>query len=303
MDEVEVCLCIMFNHKYETNVPILREIYGSRFSKIVFLMPFYRGTEPDILPYYANSFYFQLCVTQNIRALQAINAKHYVFIADDLILNPEINERNVIVSLRAGVDTVSIPWVANLTGEAGSAWTRRLDIAKIHTNAVGVEWKTLLPPYAKMVERIQKVGVPHRVDITHFCDELIRLGHKLPENRPLIIDPPYPCLAAYSDIFVVPGIFLEDFAHYSGVTGAMKLFAEVAIPTVSLMVSETLSFIPYMNFNPNASNVDFARNGVVYWGKEVDNFSAACESKLANAFTGLRSEVLFIHPLKLSKWT
>jgi hypothetical protein len=293
----------MFNHKYEPNVPLLREIYKGRFSKIVFLMPFYRGTEPDILPYYANSFYFQLCITQNIKALQAINARHYVFIADDLILNPGINERNVIVSLHAGLDTVSISPVANLTNKSGFAWPRRLDIAKIHTNAVGVEWKALLPPYAVMVERIQKLGVPHRVDITYFCDDLIRLGHKLPEQRPLIIDPPYPCLAAYSDIFVIPRAFLGDFAHYAGVTGAMKLFAEVAIPTVSLMVSENLNFIPTIHFNADASIVDFSGTGIVYWAKEVDKLSAACESKLSNAFAGARSDALFIHPIKLSKWT
>jgi hypothetical protein len=102
---------------------------------------------------------------------------------------------------------------------------------------------------------------------------------------------------------VIPRAFLGDFAHYAGVTGAMKLFAEVAIPTVSLMVSENLNFIPTIHFNADASIVDFSGTGIVYWAKEVDKLSAACESKLSNAFAGARSDALFIHPIKLSKWT
>jgi hypothetical protein len=302
MDEVDVCLCVMFNHKYEANVPKLREIYKKRFSKLVFLMPFYRGTERDILPYYANSFYFQLCVTQNLKALKAIDAKHYIFIGDDLILNPIVDEWNAISYLRAGVDAVSIPPVTDLHSWP-STWTRALDIARLSENACGVEWRGLLPKYEDMAERVKTIVGSHRVDITHFCDELARLGHKLPEERPLIVDPPYPCLAAYSDIFVIPKAFLDDFAHYAGITGAMKLFAEVAIPTVSLIVSERLNFIPFINYNPNATDVDLSGKGIAYWGKDIDEFSAACELKLVNAFAGPRSDALFIHPIKLSKWT
>jgi hypothetical protein len=298
----EICLCIIFNHNYEANLPRLRQIYSSRFSKIIFLMPFYRGAETDVLSYSANSFYFQSSVAQNVKELHAVNAKHYVFIADDLILNPSITEQNVIAALQVGIDEISLPAVANLVSEWGSSWERRFDIAQIHDNAMGVEWQNLLPTYSEMVARITNIGMDYRVDISHFCDRFIRLGHMLPDTRPLIVEPPYPCLAAYSDIFVIPKALLGEFAHYAGVTSAMKLFAEVAIPTVALMASETLGVIP-CQFVSEPTNMDLGGKGIAYWDTAIENFSAACEMKLANAFTAERSESLFIHPIKLSKWS
>ena len=60
---------------------------------------------------------------------------------------------------------------------------------------------------------------------------------------------------------------------------------------------------PTAYVGPNSSDVDFVGKGLVYWDKAVEEFSAACELKLSNAFTDLRSDTLFIHPIKLSKWT
>ena len=42
-------LVIIFNHRYEKNLPKLRKIYGNKFSEIRFLMPFYIGGEKDVI--------------------------------------------------------------------------------------------------------------------------------------------------------------------------------------------------------------------------------------------------------------
>ncbi|MBR1398176.1 MAG: hypothetical protein IJ563_11690, partial [Selenomonadaceae bacterium] len=38
-----ICLIILFNHKYVQNVKILDKIYSNRFSSIYYVMPFYNG--------------------------------------------------------------------------------------------------------------------------------------------------------------------------------------------------------------------------------------------------------------------
>lgn len=44
-----VGLIIIFNHKYNGNLPLLRKLYSSRFSYIRFLSPFYEGSDKDVL--------------------------------------------------------------------------------------------------------------------------------------------------------------------------------------------------------------------------------------------------------------
>ncbi len=94
---------IIYNHKYPQNVPIINHIYGDRFSHIYHLMPFYqrpggeRGDkkeEQNIIPVYDNSHYFQGYVAHGLHHYYQEDAPHYIFIADDLMLDPLINESN-----------------------------------------------------------------------------------------------------------------------------------------------------------------------------------------------------------------
>lgn len=39
----DVCLIIIFNHRYDSNIKKIKELYGRRFSDIYILMPFFEG--------------------------------------------------------------------------------------------------------------------------------------------------------------------------------------------------------------------------------------------------------------------
>ncbi|MBQ4494506.1 MAG: hypothetical protein II968_01940 [Selenomonadaceae bacterium] len=90
----KVCLVIIFNHRYDKNLPLLRKIYGKRFSEIRFLMPFYDGSDADVIPVYESSYQFQGFLIQAYEKLKNIPCTHYLFVADDLILHPDLNETN-----------------------------------------------------------------------------------------------------------------------------------------------------------------------------------------------------------------
>jgi hypothetical protein len=266
-------------------------------------MPFYQGTDDDVVAYYENSHYFQACVTQALPRLMAIDAPHYVFIADDLVLNPAINETNVIEQL-GGRDRVSLPFAHDLSLENGRAWERRLDIATIKANSHGCEWETLLPDRTSVIEKIHGLGMSHLVDVTYFRQILKNLGQSVPDTGDIVLDPVYPCLATYSDIFVMPREMLPLFAHYAGITAAMKLFVEVAIPTVAILVGDKLDsiFIAQRTRLDGTNYQEFHGNGVCLWQDAVEEYGRFCDYKVDNAFTGPFENAKFVHPIKLSKW-
>ena len=94
----KICLSFVFNNQFENNIPKLRELYDDRFSTIRYLSPFSRSTEPDIIPIFEKSIHFQGYFAQALRHLPR-NCDYYVFCGDDLILNPSLNEDNLINAL------------------------------------------------------------------------------------------------------------------------------------------------------------------------------------------------------------
>jgi hypothetical protein len=91
-----VALIIIYNHRYEQNIPVLESIYGPRFSDIYHLMPFYTGRRQNVISVYENSYHFQGYVAQGFRDYWRADFTHYFFVADDLLLHPSINEDNFI---------------------------------------------------------------------------------------------------------------------------------------------------------------------------------------------------------------
>ena len=54
-----VSLIVIFNHKFEQNINLLRKIYDGRFSNIFFILPFYKGNDEDVISVYESSYSFQ----------------------------------------------------------------------------------------------------------------------------------------------------------------------------------------------------------------------------------------------------
>ena len=119
----KVALVIIYNHKYNKNIEILERIYKDRFSNIYHLVPFYNGDNPNVIPVYENSWYFQGYISQGFKSYFKEEYTHYFFVADDLILNPKINENNYAEHLKLNSNTCFIPYLFNLNDpRESSAW-------------------------------------------------------------------------------------------------------------------------------------------------------------------------------------
>ena len=85
-------LVVLFNHQYERNIPVIRELYSRRFSGLLQLMPYYKGDAPDVCSVFGNSFQFYNYILQSRERIRRLDGDYYLIIGDDLLLNPRFDE-------------------------------------------------------------------------------------------------------------------------------------------------------------------------------------------------------------------
>ncbi|MCD8064115.1 hypothetical protein [Akkermansia sp.] len=85
-------LVVLFNHQYDRNIPVIREIYSRRFSGLLQLMPYYKGDAPDVCSVFGNSFQFYNYILQARERIMELDGDYILIIGDDLLLNPRFDE-------------------------------------------------------------------------------------------------------------------------------------------------------------------------------------------------------------------
>ena len=85
-------------------------------------VPFYDGDDPDVVPVYASSEVFQGYFAQAHAALAPLGAAHYLFMGDDVLLNPTVNAENLAERLGLGPETGFFPVLKSLC-EADARWS------------------------------------------------------------------------------------------------------------------------------------------------------------------------------------
>ena len=313
-----VCLVVVFNHRFEQNLPTLDALYRRRFSHVVYIMPFYGGDRPDVVPVFESSHRFQGYFAQARHRLCDDQFTHYVIIADDLLLNPALNETNVLDGLRLGMGNGYLKNLRSLP-ETPATWYHHLHVHRaFHGN--GVHQDRELPDPEHVYRKFSALGVPfpHRCWGSHTLRDwdgswlpfmklatnrsALRLLPRLLRRRRL----PYPLLMGYSDLVVVPADGIREFCRLCGVTAAMGLFVEIAIPTILAWTCQTVvteektySTAPVMVDEPKASRW----KGLEMWDPaSVDALMNRYHCSLARLLDGFPSEWLYVHPIKLSQW-
>lgn len=103
---------------------------------------------------------------------------------------------------------------------------------------------------------------------------------------------PYPLFYGYSDWFIITKNDFGDITKAFGVTAAMGLFVEIAVPTVLVLYSSALN-----------TSKSLKLNGEALWGsvavKKVEEEYNFDLNQLLNNFP---QEKMYYHPIKLSKW-
>ena len=237
----KVALVIIYNHKYNKNIEILERIYKDRFSNIYHLVPFYNGDKPNVIPVYENSWYFQGYISQGFKSYFKEEYTHYFFVADDLILNPKINENNYAEHLKLNSNTCFIPYLFNLNDDiqriteiydrAEKWWPRIVNKAFHWTIKVRrIEAENELPIYEEALQKFLHFGLTIKplhfdkiwgkpysiIDFIEriFSDRFYLLRYIKNKIWKTSYPLSYPLVGSYSDIFVVSKDTIKEFCHY-----------------------------------------------------------------------------------------
>ena len=272
-------------------------------------MPFYNGKDVEglnIIPVYESSFFYSGYLAQGLKYIKEVYS-HYVVIGDDVILNPSINEENILefLSLKSGQS-----YIKKLSSicEAKGIFAFRLKkyIMEPFLDYSGTEYKNIIFSREEAFERVKSKG--YNYDLTFSTKWLReRLNEHGGGGRELVKDMfyivsilrknrgksfPYPFYKIFSDFLVLSGDDIEKLIEYFGVFAAMGLFVEVAVPTAMALVCNDIV---------TESMTD--KRGVELWGqRDRDKFAEDNRYEIDTLFKNFPPEVIYYHPVKLSKW-
>lgn len=287
-------LIIIFNHKYNKNIEKLRKLYSSRFSYIKFIVPFYQGNDDDVICVYENSFQFQGYITQAYKDFYTDDISHYIFIGDDLILNPHINEHNFgdFLNVKEGES-----YIESLTPlRDTSEWSyQRFVEADLAFRQIGASYKPEIP--SKEVA----ADIAHQYGFTTFS--LSNAKFKSAGFKRQIIDTirqkinkitlDYPLVTGYSDFLIISDKDIAEFTRLCGVFSAMRLWVEIAIPTAVMLSCKSVK-----------TQKDCKYKTEKMWKPSVfvSEFEKKCGFQTENISAQWPEEYIYLHPVKLSKW-
>lgn len=307
----------LFNHRFERNIAKLETLYKKRFSDRQYIMPFARERGERVVPVYETSWNFSGHLAQAIPHLLRQNATHYAFIADDLILNPALNENNLLDALALGPRAGFIKSLASIDVNRYRWWRALHERRNFDEKPSGFDHFAELPPRAEAEERFARLGIPSKPPAHKSMYEIGLNLHRYNRYHPVstALDfsrwhrrpSTYPLLYGYSDFIVVPAYALERFGHYCGVLAAMNVFAEVAVPTALVLACDEVvtelalgeDFEHQTERTPR--NPAIPLRGIELWGgPAIQAFNGPLDGSMERLVTDFPNDWLYVHPVKLS---
>lgn len=288
-------LIIIFNHKYNNNLDKLRKLYSDRFSYIRFLVPFYEGTDKDVICVYENSFQFQGYIAQGYPTFKNDEVTHYLVIGDDLVLNPLITESNIDKFLKVKDEDSYIEEFTPLNKTDYWSYQRFVE-AELAFKQVGASYKKEIPTKDEAYTIAKQYG---------FSDfSLKKVKFKSATLKRQIIDSirqrtrqfelDYPLVTGYSDFLLVSENDMLEFSRLCGVFAAMRLWVEIAIPTALMLSCKSIVF---------QKDIEAITEKMWKPSEFVSEFERKCEFKIENIKTNWPRNYVYLHPVKLSKWS
>lgn len=311
-----ICLVHLFNHRFERVLPVLDRIYGERFSHRHAIMPFARQPSENVTRVYELGRNFSGHIAQAARDFIEPSFTHYVIMGDDLLLNPALDEDNLLEQLRlepgegyiknlCAADALRNEWI--WPGEAA---------AKFRRNAVALEWQDLLPSPAEASAKFAALGVSVPNGPPGGVLDAVKAHARFAaKSKWAMLESAtmrhgaadYPFLSGYSDFIVVPAEAMETFVHLCGVFAAMEIFAEIAVPTALALACENVRTELAPNYHFHDRNAPLRRpdamRGVELWTDEDSaGFASLLSAPLERILAGFPVDCLYIHPVKLSRF-
>lgn len=301
---MKIALLVIYNHRYDKNIPRIEKLYEGKFSHIYHIMPFYDGDLPNVIPVYESSYYFQSYIAQAYHHIKHMGFTHYFIVADDMIINPDINEDNLFESTGIPSNHCFINNLSPLHG-GKKPWTYKYNAYLYNPIQKGLEINKILPPYEAALETLNRKGFyPKSLSF----GEVLRDGFwAITHKRKRILFQTirtffshkklkYPLVGGWCDILLLTDDIMPVFCKYSGAFAASNLFVEIAIPTSLLLSTEYLATSEDIKLKNNIPLI------TSWTPKQQEEFYLKYNYKLDELLDDYPKERFFVHPIKLSQW-
>lgn len=291
--EKKVALLVIYNHRFDKNIPLIDKIYEGRFSNVFHIVPFYDGNADNVIPVYASSLFFQSYISQAYTHLKLQKFTHFFIVADDMLLNPKVNEKTLWIETGLMEDECMYPSEFWILQDMPHFWSWYNNVLHYNPKIRGVEIGNILPSKSEAEQFFRFHGIPtSKIPLRSIYQppikSLLLYRPRLPFSRKL----KYPLVAGYSDIFMITADVMDKFCQYCGAFAATNLFVEAAIPTSLILSAKKI----------RKDNSLKLHCGAIWGVKEVELFNKRYNYSLSALISDFPSDKLFIHPIKLSKW-
>lgn len=294
----KIALFVLYNHHFTKNIDRIDELYKGKFTYVYHLIPFYNGDKENVITVYESSYQFQSYIAQAYQQVKKEGFTHYFVVADDMIINPQINENNLF-------EFTGIPEDSAFITDIRDARSNLYDIPLYHyLDKPGIEVIKILPPKEEALKRLKQAGLNVMADNRLLLKYLVHYIIKLNINRCKYafsyfknrsLSHSYPAVWAYSDILLLPMEGMGDFATYSGALAGLNIFVENAIPLAL-----------YLSYN----NIILGNQLKLYNISQLYNLGEKGEKEFLEKYNYSLKTLLdhypenyfFIHPIKLSRW-
>ena len=334
----KIALLVVYNHRYDKNIPVIEKMYRDRFTYIYHIMPFYDGDKDNVITVYENSYYYEGYIAQAYSCLKDKGFSHFFTIADDMIINPSINENSLFEITGIPEDYCYIPGFFRLQKEKDIGLVYRL-CYYYNNKPGGIDTLNVLPTVEEArnsfkelglsVEplRMKDIDVPFRLKLSMyihkikgyaewFCKRLFRyikaffIRHSSSNISKSTYYYNYPLVMSWSDINIITAEIMPRFVNYCGYFAATHLFVEVAIPTAlaystsKIVQEKDIKLKVQMLDHPGYSALfkDGTREEMFQEQQKTINFLDGLNYNVRSLMENYPKNLFCIHPVKLSKW-
>lgn len=306
---MKVALMIVYNHRYDKNIERIESLLKDKFSYIYHIIPFYDGKKENVIPVYESSYFFSGYIAQAYEKIKDKEFTHFIFTADDIIINPNINENNFLEKIGLEENECFIPKFFEFGIKDNDCWDRigEAIIYNPYNTKNGTEIKTILPsytlakecfkrqnlnksfsiPYIKALRNVMTMHIWFHSHIYALIPAFIKLiKHPFSKYK---LD--YPSVGSYSDFFITTADVMPKFCQYCGAFAATNLFVEIAIPTALVLAATNIK-----------TEKETILKGKAFWNKEIEQQCKKYHYNLEELLNNFPTEQIYHHPVKLSKW-
>ena len=316
----KIALLVIYNHRYDKNISRINQIYAGRFEHVFHVVPFYDGEAPNVIPVYESSFRFQSYIAQAYQHLKCKGFTHYFIVADDMILNPRIDETNFFALTGIGVNQ---SYIYDIREIYNCFFVQHVEqMRKYRVKQKGIEVDKILPTKEEAEKcfkihnlRTGSLSICFLVKASYYAFKYRMLRKTLKYMLDIMthnVKIHYPLVWAYSDILLLPADVMDSFATYCGAFAATGLFVEYAIPTAlvfsssNMITDKDLKMHGIIQIYPQkrlkTANNPKMLNGYLPQYMEEETIVKQYQYNLKAIMDDFDEDTFFIHPIKLSKW-